>query len=428
MSYLTVAAMPPPLQSEPSQAARVLRAGFRRLRFPEPLEQRFRTDHSNEAHRLVRMSVFVALITTTGFAIIDHTMIKGSNGTPDAIRYGLQLPMLLICLLATSRRFYLKIYEQAIQICAPAFGIGTVLMASYTGGDSTALIGARLLLVTFFCYFMTGMRMNQALRCNCIIVAAMIWVSVAGMIPAGVAAYLGFALLCANVIGGTGAYALERASRTAFLERLTLEELASRDGLTQLLNRQTFELRAQAYWRRASEDQRAVSVLMIDVDYFKRYNDHYGHQAGDECLRRVAQSLRMAVNARGGELLGRYGGEEFIVLLLDRSQSELEAIAHNIARTIANQEIPHAASDAGNFLTVSVGAARHEAPLPVAYSAVAQVADNALYAAKNQGRNRAIVLEAHISDTTDDKSAGDYSERPTSRVQAMAAFEGSLSA
>ena len=384
-----------------TQASHLLRQGFRGLRFPQPLEAQFRLDHRNESHRLVRMGLLVALLTTLGFAFIDHSVLEPTTRAPDAIRFGLQLPMLFICLLASVRRFYVRYYEIAIQVGAPAFGIGSVLMASYANPDSIALVGARLLLVAFFCYFMTGMRMNQALRCNVIVFATLVWVGVAGMVPAPIATYLGFALLCANIIGCTGAYALERVSRTSFLERLTLEELASRDGLTQLLNRQTFEARAQAAWPRAAAGARSAAVLMIDVDYFKRYNDHYGHQAGDECLRRVAQAVRGALDARHDDLLGRYGGEEFIALLFDRTQDEIDQIAHRIVRSVAAQEIPHAGSDAAALISVSVGAALHVGPLPPIYNSVAQIADKALYLAKHQGRNREIVLQAHLQPQSD---------------------------
>jgi diguanylate cyclase (GGDEF)-like protein len=398
-----------------TQASQLLRQGFRGLRFPQPLEAQFRLDHRNESHRLVRMGLLVALLTTLGFAFIDHSVLEPTTRAPDAIRFGLQLPMLFICLLASVRRFYVRYYEIAIQIGAPAFGIGSVLMASYANPDSIALVGARLLLVAFFCYFMTGMRMNQALRCNAIVFATLMWVGVAGMVPAPIATYLGFALLCANIIGATGAYALERVSRTSFLERLTLEELASRDGLTQLLNRQTFEARAQATWPRAAASGRSAAVLMIDVDYFKRYNDHYGHQAGDECLRRVAQAVRGALDARHDDLLGRYGGEEFIALLFDRTQDEIDEIAHRIVRSVAAQGIPHAGSDVAALISVSVGAALHVGPLPAIYNSVAQIADKALYLAKHQGRNREIVLQAHLQPQSDVEQAAVSGTRPEAR-------------
>ena len=136
-------------------------------------------------------------------------------------------------------------------------------------------------------------------------------------------------------------------------------------GSRNLLNRQPFEARAQAAWPRAAAGARSAAVLMIDVDYFKRYNDHYGHQAGDECLRRVAQAVRGALDARHDDLLGRYGGEEFIALLFDRTQDEISQIAHRIVRSVAAQGIPHAASDAAALISVSVGAALHAGHSPL---------------------------------------------------------------
>ncbi len=377
-----------------SQTAQVLQRGYRDLRFPEPLEQQYRDDHRLGSHRMVRMSVIVAFITSIGFALIDHWLVKSVNATPDVVRFGLQFPILAICLLATYRHFYLKWYDPAIRIGVPLFGIGTVLMTSNAPLDHMALVGARLLLVTFFCYFMLGMRMRTALASNVIVFATLIIMCIFGPIPTGMGGYLTFALLCANIIGGTGAYALEYANRTAFLERLSLEEMAARDGLTRLLNRQTFEFRARSAWRNAMSIQRPLAVVMIDVDYFKRYNDHYGHQAGDECLRRVATAVRNAIKPQRDELVARYGGEELIALLLDRTPMEVETIARNIVECIARQAIPHAASVVGDCVSVSVGATTPCTNDAIAYSTLVHIADKALYLAKYQGRNRAMILGA----------------------------------
>lgn len=379
---------------EESQAAQVLHRGYRRLSFPEPLEQQYRDDHRAASHRMVRMSVVVAFITSAGFALIDQWLVGAVNATPNVVRFGLQFPILAACLLATNRRFYLRWYDPAIRIGAPLFGIGTVLMTSNVPPDYIPLVGARLLLVTFFCYFMLGMRMRTALGANALVMLSLVVMCVFGPIPAAMGGYLTFALLCANIIGGSGAYALEYANRTAFLERLSLEEMAARDGLTRLLNRQTFEFRARGVWRNATTVQRPLAVLMIDVDYFKRYNDHYGHQAGDECLRKVAAAVRSAIKPQRDELVARYGGEELIALLLDRSPMEVETIARNIVECVARQAIPHAASVVCESVSVSVGATIPCADADIPYSTLVHVADKALYVAKHQGRNRAILLGA----------------------------------
>ena len=382
------------LITDESLVSRVLAQGYARLRFPEPLESEFRADHLLASVRWVRMCLFVAVGTSLGFAIIDHWVIRASNAIPDLIRFGLQLPVLFVCLLATYKPFYLNWYQRAMQIGGPLFGIGTVLLASYAQPQHTALVGARILLVTFFFFYMSGLRMTQALRGNVIILAALILAGVVGLMSSEVATYLSFALVCANVIGAAGAYALEYANRTSFLERKLLVEIAELDGLTRLLNRQTFEARVRDAWRRAIAEHRSVTVLMIDVDHFKLYNDHYGHQAGDECLRRVATAVRAAIQPKAGDFVARYGGEEMIAVLFDRGMNEAREIAERIVSEVAALTIPHATSIERDRVSVSVGAATQIPPVTTSYDAIVRLADSALYGAKRQGRDRCIVVEA----------------------------------
>ncbi|HET9446705.1 MAG TPA: diguanylate cyclase [Steroidobacteraceae bacterium] len=367
---------------------------FAGLRFPPELEAEFRHHHLLTSQRWVRMSILVALGTTLGFAMIDHWVIRPSNAVPDLVRFGLQVPAILLCLLSTIKPLYLRVYLPAIQVAAPLFGMGTVMMACYAEPEYTPLVGARLLLVTFFLYFMIGLRFVPALRTNLIVLGALIVAGIVGAIEPHEAIYLAFAVFCANVIGGAGAYALEHANRTSFLESRRLREMAALDGLTRLLNRQTFEARVGEVWREATAEQLPISVLMIDVDDFKRYNDHYGHLAGDECLQRIAQAVRAAVAGNPADLLARYGGEELIAVLIGRSAADAEAVAERIVADVAALAIPHAGSSTGCSVSISVGAATHFPAAGATYSTVAKLADNALYAAKNQGRNRCVCVKA----------------------------------
>jgi diguanylate cyclase (GGDEF)-like protein len=387
--------MPPASpDQEQSLVSRVLAQGYTRLRFPEPLEQEFRRDHTLASRRWVRMSLYVALTTTLGFAIIDHWVIHAKNAIPDVVRFGLQFPVIFISLFATSPRLYARWFTPAIQVTAPMFGIGTVLMAAYALPAHAALVGARLLLVAFFLYFLLGMRAIQALRVNAIIAGALVIAGMGGFIASDVATYLAFALVCANVIGFAGAYALEHANRTAFLERQLLVEIAALDGLTRLLNRQTFESRVRDAWRKAMTDGRAVSVIMIDVDHFKLYNDHYGHQAGDDCLRRVSTAVRAAVSCGTDDFVARYGGEEIIVVLADRTAPETQTIAERIVKEVASMQIPHANAPELRHVTVSVGSTTHKPPFTSSYDSLVKLADGALYEAKRTGRNRSVFVEA----------------------------------
>lgn len=374
--------------------SRVLAQGYARLRFPEPLEREFRGEHAVASRRWVRLSLLVALITTSGFAVIDHAVVNAQNAVPDFVRFGLQLPVLVICLLATSTRFYSRLYLPAIQLGAPLFGIGTVVMTSYAFPEHAALVGCRVLLVAFFIYFMLGLRTIQALVSNVIVAVSLILAGTSGAISPEVATYLSFALFCANIIGSAGAYALEHANRTSFLERRLLVEIAALDGLTRLLNRQTFESRVREAWQRAVEEHQAVTVIMVDVDHFKLYNDHYGHQAGDECLRHVATAVRSAVGARAGDFVARYGGEEIIAVLVDRSAKEAREIAARIVHEVHTLQITHAASPESEWVSVSVGATTQFPRVTPSYDSIVRLADGALYAAKRQGRNRSVFVDA----------------------------------
>ena len=386
--------------SDDRQAARVLEGGFASLRFPAELEAKFRHHHLLASQRWVRLSILVALGTTLGFAMIDHWVIHSSNAVPDLVRFGLQVPVILLCLLATIiKPLYMRIYVPAIQVAAPLFGIGSVVLACYAD-DMRTTTSARLLLVAFFLYFMLGMRFAPALRSNLIVLGALVVAGLSAAIAPQAAIYLAFAVLSANVIGGAGAYALEHANRTAFLERQLLGEMAALDGLTRLLNRQTFETRVSDVWREATARQLSISVLMIDVDDFKRYNDHYGHLAGDDCLQRIAQAVRTGVAGNAADLLARYGGEELIAVLIDRGAADAEAAAQRIVDDVAALAIPHAGSSTGGTVSISVGVATHHPAATASYQTVARLADNALYAAKHQGRNRCVCVKMHVPSTT----------------------------
>ncbi len=137
--------------------------------------------------------------------------------------------------------------------------------------------------------------------------------------------------------------------------------------------------------RRSGSKKTPLALMMIDVDYFKRYNDRYGHQAGDECLSSVAQVLKMAVRAEG-DLVARYGGEEFVVVLPGVSLAHATAIAERIQQKIREAGLPHAASAVASEVTVSIGIVASDGTVPI--ETLIARADRALYQAKNKGRNQ----------------------------------------
>ena len=159
------------------------------------------------------------------------------------------------------------------------------------------------------------------------------------------------------------------------------------DGLTGIANRRFFDERLLAEWRHVQRHQRPLAILMIDIDHFKGYNDHYGHQAGDNCLRRVAVTLSASMQ-RAHDLAARYGGEEFICMLPECDIEGAISRAEALQAAVAALEIPHAASPTGDHLTLSIGVA---STIPSSKShpdSLVSAADAQLYQAKLAGRDR----------------------------------------
>ncbi len=168
-----------------------------------------------------------------------------------------------------------------------------------------------------------------------------------------------------------------------------LQRLAMRDGLTNIPNRRSFDTILNQEWRRATREARTLCLLMIDVDFFKGFNDTYGHQSGDDCLRRVAKVLSDVVKRTSDEV-ARYGGEEFAVLLPVTDAKGARIVAERIRAAVESLAIPHAGSEVGRYVTVSIGAASMQVSLEGTPAQLVDVADKALYRAKHQGRNRVV--------------------------------------
>lgn len=165
-----------------------------------------------------------------------------------------------------------------------------------------------------------------------------------------------------------------------------LKRLTSLDGLTGIPNRRHFDEVLLREWRRAMRQGEELSILMCDIDFFKQYNDTYGHQSGDECLCRIAQTLTGSMD-RGGDLLARYGGEEFVAVLPGTSLSGVSFVAAQMRRAVSQLAIPHPGSPYGH-VTASFGVASAVAMPETDPQAIVGAADRALYKAKHGGRNR----------------------------------------
>jgi diguanylate cyclase (GGDEF)-like protein len=164
------------------------------------------------------------------------------------------------------------------------------------------------------------------------------------------------------------------------------------DGLTGVYNRRCFDEHLAAEWGRAVRAGTPLSVVLIDVDFFKRYNDRYGHQAGDDCLKRVAASLKASIK-RPGDLVARYGGEEFVCLLPDTPLAGALELARQLGAAVHDLQIEHADSAAASVVTVSLGVCGKREDAVGTPEAFVREADAQLYIAKSEGRHRACGAE-----------------------------------
>ncbi|NEO58603.1 MAG: diguanylate cyclase [Okeania sp. SIO3B5] len=188
------------------------------------------------------------------------------------------------------------------------------------------------------------------------------------------------------------AIAIQQAQLYHRLEKLNqeLEKMAYVDSLTGICNRRHFEEKLDQEWKRLRRDNTSMSIIMVDIDYFKPYNDTYGHQRGDKCLQQVAQTISAAVK-RSGDFVARYGGEEFVVVLPNTPIEGALKVAEDIRTQIEALRIPHTASAVSKWVTSSLGVANSRCCTDSNPEILLETADMALYNAKNAGRNQVYI-------------------------------------
>jgi diguanylate cyclase (GGDEF)-like protein len=227
---------------------------------------------------------------------------------------------------------------------------------------------------------------------------------------------------------------LERVSRQSFLEGQLITELAQRDPLTGTKNRRVFDEHLELLWQQAIVNERALAIVLIDIDHFKAYNDFYGHQAGDLALRQVAQTIQKLIR-RPLDILTRYGGEEFAAILYDVDGEEAREVADRIRAVVGELNIEHRASGPFSRVTISIGVAALRPTAERSPCGALQLADQALYEAKRQGRNRVEFMDSRQHDVLEtgvfatgsavSHKSGTIQGRATSSVRPVQSRRGS---
>jgi diguanylate cyclase (GGDEF)-like protein len=380
-----------------SPYAEQLKRGFRNLRFGHLLEKDFREFYVAQNLPRARLSGLLALAVVLAVTCIDLLLGARSGGLLNTLRLGVLCPLLAIFGVAISvpavQRYYTEVV--AVGVTLIAFVVIYIVHLGALAGSSYVLAGL-VLVVLYGCLFL-GLLFNVAVSVTGIMIAAHFITGISIGLPFDALYYSTAILGGAAVIGGISTYNLEFALRTNFLETRLLNELAERDGMTGLYNRRIFDDYIERLWRQSRRESTGVAIIFVDIDCFKLYNDFYGHQAGDDCLKRVAKCIARGAK-RPFDFAARYGGEEFVLVLYGPPDEYARNLPEEIRREVLELEIPHAGSTVADQVTVSVGLAFATPGTSRSLAGAIQTADEALYQAKREGRNRVVFKDSDGAD------------------------------
>ena len=377
-----------------------LRAGYSGLRFDAGLEKDFRDYYLEFSMRRVQLGLVIAMAVLFAVIALDFLISSQLDATSaNPLRLTVLFPLLALGLIVTLHPDLRAHHQLVFGTSALVFGAVIGYMSVITGLHGAPHEYASLVVFVFYVYLFLGLLFHTALLTSSVVVLAYIAMAAGFGLPGEVLFYQSALLFAACAVGGVGAYTFEHAVRTSYLESRMLSELAQRDGLTGLYNRRLFDDQMSRIWRQARRAGAPVQIILVDIDYFKVFNDLYGHQAGDDCLRRVANTLNAAAK-RPFDLCARYGGEEFVLVVSDPPRDYAETLPERLRREVAALGVPHEGSPVAEVVTVSIGVAVVTPGEGRSLAGAVQMADEALYQAKEEGRNRVVFRESFSSVTT----------------------------
>jgi diguanylate cyclase (GGDEF)-like protein len=373
-----------------SPYAQELRRGIGILGFESLLEHEYTAAHLQRVQSRVRTWFIFAALLALLFTAYSMQAAESRAGSA-VLHVLLFLPCALLLAVLPWTPWYQQRYAH---LAPPLIAVFCCLIALFSvqallAGSELQLTSMTVCLAALF--FFSGLLVRQSLVLAVLALLAFLFIAVRMHLPATLLTRSMLELVLTAGVAALVKCDVEVAYRRSFLEGALYGELATRDGLSGLMNRRTFDLHLQRVWQHAARQHRTLALLMIDIDHFKRFNDQYGHQTGDVALRRVADIVR-SVARRPLDMAARYGGEEFAVLLYDLTYPHVQEVAEKVCRNTRGVRL---CSELDNPLcqeapTVSVGAVLlAPAPGPTAESAVS-LADEALYEAKRLGRDRVV--------------------------------------
>jgi len=392
-----------------SAYTQILKGRFRRLRFPKEQEAHFINQDVDQRRKFLVSMAVVGLLIYNVYMLCNRSMFADIQDSAVRFQIGLGMAMLLLTLVAYAVPMPVLWREGLFSLGTAVMGIASSWLLSQSQELTALAFSVSLVLIPMF----SGVAARQPFWFTCI-PAVVTCVAVALFLqPSGAQQTLVFTDSVTMIVTNTVftlilSYTLDHGTRKEWLlsqvERLQgealsaatrrLHDLSMLDPLTGIGNRRQFEDNLQRLWEDGLAKRQPLSMLIIDVDFFKLYNDGYGHPGGDRCLKQVAAALNETARAGQG-LTARLGGEEFGVLLPGADQAQALALGERLCAAIRALGVEHRHSRVPDVpvVTVSVGAACLMPTPQLSRHALLSLADDALYQAKHAGRNRAMALE-----------------------------------
>ena len=382
------------------------------MRFDGPLESAYRRDQFQDRLRYLRINLAILAAISLTVIQIDRVVVPVIGRiVPDLARTGVMLPLLLLGFAITFIRRADVWYPRYIAVAMIVALAGMSWISLTAWGEGEPRVFVRLMLAIVAVYFVLGLAFRSAIAVNVIGLAVYAALAVSKGMPGVEMTHYLATLVTANIICIAGAYNLEHARRIAWLEGQRLAESALQDGLTGIHNRRRFDEHLQRVWRSAVRDEsdRAPVRRPRPLQALQRLLRPPGRRRG----------LGGGTGDRGAsrvrpDLAARYGGEEFMHLLFDTKREQAEQIADEILEAVRQLGIVHQDSSAAPVLTISIGIACVVPAARRSWAGLIQLADQALYAAKDGGRNRAVALEQEY----EHMQTGYFHRRPAAKDEA----------
>lgn len=369
------------------------------MRFDEKTEGEFRIWYLNYVRARVRAAGWMPLVTLAlvlyapgPFAELRHAWFGERYSLAiEILRFCVVLPSTIAIVFILYTNLYLRFYGVVAQVVAPLHAACFIAMDAMMRTQGYSL-SAWLVLVTLGSYFTYGLLLHQGIRSAMTILGIYVVIG----LSAGLDSPQWRMDLAAITFGATFAgyvyYSLHRAVRASYMDHQRMSDHMNRDALTGIHNRRMFDDQVARLWQQALRERASIGLLIVDIDHFKNYNDSLGHQAGDECLTKIAGILAAGAR-RPLDVAARYGGEEFAILLYSSDRQSMEELAEQLRARVVAEALLHPASPVHPFVTVSIGGACVTPMEGRSAFGFIQLADEALYAAKERGRNRIVVMD-----------------------------------